>query len=82
MTNRQLGIEAKKRGYEYICTIVKQVYNTRYYNVTNVDRLIHTGQLAKCYSNGRYRVGTIESALPAKSVTRTALRAEIKKQEE
>jgi len=38
------AIAAKKDGYETVYTIVKQVFNTEYFNTNSIDKLIETGK--------------------------------------
>lgn len=71
--------QAKRDGYDYIASVVKQVYSTTYYNVVHVDRIINGGgwPAAPIKSFGWHgRIG--QSDLPAKTILRTAALRRVK----
>ncbi len=74
MTNKKLAEEARERGYNYIFTIVKQHFNSSYYNINSVDDVIETGKFRPAPAYDGYVHGTITSELPKNGVTRILLR--------
>ncbi len=75
MTNKELATFAKSKGYEYISTVVKQVFNTQYFNINHVDYILSTGKFHGLHNNnGRYNVGLTWRELPVNTIDRVCLR--------
>ena len=73
--NQKMARWAIDNGYTHIAAVVKQVFNTCYYNVQSAEEVLLTGKWPKCYSNGAHPVGTIDSAINwDKTVTREQAR--------
>ncbi len=74
MTNKELATFAEKKGFDYIYTIVKSHYSSRYYNVNSVSEVKRTGKFLPAPFYNGYRHGIITSELPKNGVTRTLLK--------
>lgn len=76
---QQAAISAKNDGYEFMTSVVKNVFRTTYYHVVPIDRIIETGEwepapvgqfpTADGQSSWHGRVG--QSTLPAKSINKS-----------
>ncbi len=74
MTNKELATFAEEKGLDYIYTIVKSHFNSRYYNVNSVSEVKRTGKFSPAPFYNGYRHGIITSELPKNGMSRTLLR--------
>jgi hypothetical protein len=42
------AIEADKKGYKYMASVIKQVYNTVYWHVVPVESVVRAGEWPAC----------------------------------
>ena len=68
---------AKKKGIKYVASVVKQVFNSRYYRLISIDKLILTGSWPKSEGNyAREKTGVLHSDIDwTNTITRIALYA-------
>lgn len=77
---QQMAQWAKDKGYEYIATVVKRVYDTEYFNVSSIDGILREGRIIGAPYSGyhNYRIGTIASAIDWRTtIRRTNARMEM-----
>ncbi|HUT63047.1 MAG TPA: hypothetical protein VMZ04_03720 [Anaerolineae bacterium] len=70
MKIKQAAKEAKKQGYEYIASVVKQVFATTYYNINHVDNVIESGWKAAPFNTGEWSGPVGQKELPEKTIMR------------
>jgi len=70
---------AKKAGYRFVASVVKQVFNTTYYRVLPIDQVIQNGWTGDPSGMQRFvidRRGVRSDQLPIRTILRTAMMSE------